>query len=247
MKRIGTTETGEPSYDMSWVNNLYDANIIITKNLHAGLRKEVLKNKDKIVLHVTCTGWGHSIVEPNVPDVITLRQRVDELIKDGFPAEQIVLRVDPIIPTTEGLHRVHHVLLLFRDTGIKRCRVSIIDMYDHVLNRIKDTDLEVLIPFKSWFEPTNYVDEIIDVLKLHTAYEFESCAEGKLSSRSNGLIKPIGCVSQKDLDILNCTNIKCEGPSRQRKTCLCPGNKYQLLKSKPGRCVNGCVYCYWKD
>lgn len=35
------------------------------------------------------------------------------------------------------------------------------------------------------------------------------------------------------------------GSSYQRKGCLCPSNKYELLKNKK-QCPHGCLYCYWR-
>lgn len=262
MNRIGTTETGDPGYNFSWVDHLYDANILITKNPCYQFRKYLMENDryKKCIVHLTCTGWGGSKFEPNVQLPQDFLKNVLELIDMGFPVEQLVLRVDPIIPSESGLNRAASILEMFGiNTKIRRVRVSILDLYPHVKERIYNLTKfmvgyeleEYRLPWDNWFVPKPLIDKTAQMLNTyyqHFQYEYEACAEPELVKRSEGQIKPIGCVSQKDLDILGCTSVTIEeGPSRQRKTCLCPPNKYQLLSGKPGRCSNKCIYCYLKN
>ena len=57
-----------------------------------------------------------------------------DLIDRGFPAENCVLRIDPIFPSEKGIERVENVLDYFATlkTGVDRVRVSIVDEYKHV-------------------------------------------------------------------------------------------------------------------
>lgn len=48
-----------------------------------------------IVVHCTCTGWGHTRMEPNVPDYKQQLSQMKKLIESGFPASRMVLRIDP--------------------------------------------------------------------------------------------------------------------------------------------------------
>ena len=139
--KFGITEAGDAGLDFSWANKLLDGNIIITKQLTIKNEKLIhllLQNKDKIILHVTCTGFGGSKMEPNVPFTMDVYQGVSYLISKGFPVEQIVLRTDPIIPTEKGISRVKSVWDYFSDTKIKRVRYSIIDLYPHTKSRIME-------------------------------------------------------------------------------------------------------------
>lgn len=141
MNKIGITEAGDAGLDFSWADKLYDINIIITKHLtpkNTKLMSLLLENYDKIILHCTCTGYGGTIVEPNVPKPTEVYAGIKELISKGFPVSQIVLRTDPIIPTDKGIKCVTDVWKLFSDLGIKRCRFSIIDMYPHVKERFQE-------------------------------------------------------------------------------------------------------------
>lgn len=257
MVRIGATETYDPCFDMSWSENLYEANIIITKNISNQIISKLLENKEKCILHATITGWGGTMLEPNVPTVPNNVSQLLTLIDSGFPAKQIVIRIDPIIPNEYGLRILDRLLEYLKNklpSEINRVRVSVIDMYSHVIDRWRNMLSATKDEYKYRYEipSTNFTcsqiqfEKIARILESYSdRFNFESCAEPKFNSITN-VVEKVGCVSNKDLDILG-VSIELEGPSRQRKTCLCPGNKYQLIKRKPGRCPHNCVYCYWKD
>ena len=67
--KIGITEAGEAGLDLSWVKKLdtVDGAVVITKCISPEFYDAVLANKDKLILHATFTGYGHSVLEPNVP------------------------------------------------------------------------------------------------------------------------------------------------------------------------------------
>lgn len=69
--KIGITEYGDAGVDFRWENKLkeIDGVILITKNLNDTFIKKVLNHMSEIpiVVHCTCTGWGHTRMEPNVP------------------------------------------------------------------------------------------------------------------------------------------------------------------------------------
>ena len=115
-QRFGTTEISDPCFHLEIFENLYDGNLIITKRLTPAFIDKLVENKNKCILHVTCTGMGGSKIEPLVPPKETTYNRVVELIDKGFPVEQIVLRVDPIIPTEKGITTAISVIELFKET-----------------------------------------------------------------------------------------------------------------------------------
>jgi DNA repair photolyase len=237
--KIGITEAGDAGLDFSWVDKLYEGNIIITKQLtskNTKLIELLLKNKEKIILHITCTGHGGTKMEPNVPPYKDVYFGAKELINRGFPINHIVLRVDPIIPTERGIQRAVNVLTDFKDTGIKRVRYSIIDLYPHVKKRIYKE--YKTLPFTGFSAPKLMIDNLLTTLEpFRDFYEFEACAE-ELPDKT-------GCISQKDFDILG-INEKAEVSGFQRKQCLCCVGKTELLTGRK-RCPSGCLYCYWKD
>ena len=79
-----------------------NARIIIeelTKCVSPSFLKAVLEHKEKIIVHATFTGYGRSVVEPCVPPPYEEFDAILQLVKNGFPRERIVIRIDPIIPT----------------------------------------------------------------------------------------------------------------------------------------------------
>ena len=238
---IGITETSDPSFHLELFDNLYEGNIIITKRLTDKLNEKLIDNKEKCILHFTVTGLGGSKVEPFVPTVEQSYKKFCQLIDGGFPIEQVVLRIDPIIPTDKGIETALSVVETFKDCGIKRVRFSVLDMYKHVKERFEENGFP--IPYHTFHAPLSVRKGIADKLsELGEKYGFEveACGEPGIES--------VSCLSQKDIDILGLTDkIKLEGNKEQRETCNCPANKHQLIKAKPSRCQNNCVYCYWKS
>jgi DNA repair photolyase len=236
MVKVGITERGDPGLDFSWVNKLLPANIIITKNLNNTMIEHLITNKDKVILHMTCTGLGATKVEPKVPNVNFTHKQIHKLIQSGFPVQQIVLRIDPIIPLKVVLkERVKKVLDLFKDTGIKRVRYSFLDMYPHVKERLINAGMN--LPYETFCCPDYMKNNSLELLKQYEdIYEFEACAEDTPHK--------LGCISQKDFDILGIKE-EAEPAGYQRKGCLCVAGKTELLNNKK-KCPHGCLYCYWK-
>ena len=131
-QKIGITENTDPCFHLDIFDHLYTWNIIVTKRLTDKFIEKLVDNKDKCILHLTVTGFGGTKVEPFVPTVETVSEKFKQLLDKGFPVEQTVLRIDPIIPTDKGLEKVQHVIETFKNYNIKRVRFSVLDMYEHV-------------------------------------------------------------------------------------------------------------------
>lgn len=240
-QRIGITEAGEIAFNLFAFDHLYDGNIIITKRLTDKLIDKLIEHKDKIILHLTCTGYGSSVLEPFVPTVEQTHNKFLQLIEKGFPISHVVLRIDPCIPTEKGKRTMMNVIETFKDDKITRVRFSILDMYKHVKERFTDKGLP--IPYETFHAPLKDRMEIYDILKQYADkfdFDVEVCGEPGIES--------ISCLSQKDIDILGLTNkIILVGNKEQRNSCHCPANKTELLKVKPHQCNNQCLYCFWKN
>lgn len=239
---VGITERGDAGLDFSWYDKLKDCNltILITKGITDEFISLLLKAHSeghKIILHATCTGFGGFPIEKNVQTKEWTHAQVLKLISLGFPVEQIVLRVDPIIPTDRGLQTAYQVLRLFDDTGIKRVRYSFLDMYAHVVERFHAKNITP--PYTTFQAPKQMINNAIAMLnhEKNPNYEFEACAE-YTPHRT-------GCVSNKDINLFGITG-NLIGSANQRKTCCCVSNKKELL-TKKNRCKNQCLYCFWKD
>lgn len=142
--KIGITEAGDAGIDLSWVEKMPDVNgaIVITKRITPAFMDAVIKNKDKLIVHATITGYGGGVLEPNVPSPSFEFAAVKALISHGFPKEKIVIRVDPVIPTNKGLAVAYRrVLKTGMEAGFPRYRISVIDMFAHARKRFADAGL----------------------------------------------------------------------------------------------------------
>ena len=239
---VGITETGEPAFNLELFDSLFSANIIITKRLTDKLIDKLVENKHKCILHLTCTGMGGTKLEPFVPLKEHTFEKFNELLEKGFPVEQVVLRIDPIIPTNKGIYTALSVIRLFKNSGIQRVRFSSFDNYEHVKKRFKENGIQ--LPYESFhadIKTRKYLEDIMKVSTYIMNADLEACGEPDIETTQ-------GCISQKDIDILGLTDkITLSGLADQRGSCKCPANKKQLIKCKPEPCKNGCLYCFWKN
>lgn len=238
---IGITETTDPCFHLEIFDNLYAGNIIVTKNLTDKLIEKLIEHGDKCILHFTVTGMGGSKIEPFVPSLEASVKKFKKLTDGGFPVNQTVLRIDPIVPTNKGVETALNVIEAFKGLGIERIRVSFLDMYDHVKDRFSENSIK--LPYNTFHADqtvrTNALNKIWTNAVLFGFKSVEICGEPGFES--------ISCISQKDIDILGLTDsIKLEGNKEQRSSCGCPANKRQLVRAKPHRCEHKCLYCFWQ-
>lgn len=239
---IGITEAGDPSFRLDIFDHLYDGNIIITKRLTDKLIEKLIEHKDKCILHFTVTGMGGTKIEPFVPALETSISKCNKLIENGFPVEQIVLRIDPVVPTQKGLETSLNVIDTFKDTGIKRLRISFLDMYKHVKERFTESNIN--LPYETFHANLKTRKEAYNALYLKA----NECGFTIIQTCGEPDFESTPCISQMDVDILGLTEkIKLIDEKGQRKNCHCPSNKKELIVGeKPHRCENNCLYCFWK-
>lgn len=256
--KIGITENSDPSHDKTWIRKLknIDGLILVTKGLaHPGMAKEAFTAHYTVptILHCTCTGWGGTAMEPGVPEVGETMKALEDLILDGFPAKNVVLRIDPIIPTGDGLVCVDKVLRLLTElndnishTGqqVTRVRVSIMDNYKHVMKRFQEAGYEPLYgrKFQADFPE---IRKVIAVLKMYPEFAYSGCAETNLAKMSEGMVKPQGCISKEDLEMMGFSGELFYENPQNRSGCHCLSCKTEVLQ-KNHTCPHGCLYCYWK-
>lgn len=256
--KIGVTEHGDAGIDLTWLGKLksVDGAIVITKRVSPEFRDVVVANKDKLIVHATVTGYGGSILEPNVPLTYESLVAVSALTNRGFPKEKIVIRVDPIIPTKKGIATAEETIKLFMDFGFSRFRVSIIDMYQHVRDRF--TQAKLPLPYGEYgFEPSKGQVRAVDDMLKRVAEYWKALANRWLSAdtlRIEGCAEPgltnvihCGCVSEYDLDLLGLPeDDEADSAGYQRPHCMCYSGKREMLKGK-SRCGHKCLYCFWQQ
>lgn len=249
--KIGITERGDAGIDFSWYNLLptVDGAVIITKKLSDTFIDKILSAVRPVVLHCTCTGWGDTWLEPNVPDYVTQLNFLKKLIDKGFPADRVILRIDPIIPTIEGIAAATRVLdyTIANNIPVKKVRFSIYDEYPHVRERLAAIGKQPFYPDGRFYAPAQMVENTMSALKSYPQFDFESCAEPdaiRMANAPNFVER--GCVNA---DLIATMGIQITQPMlenmQNRKGCHCLSCKTELLKTR-GRCPNGCIYCYWK-
>lgn len=255
--KIGFTERGDAGIDLSWYDKCKagacDGTILITKRLTPDCRAKILDLYNSgfpTILHCTCTGWGGSVFEPNAYKPDEQLASLKQLISDGFPARNAVLRIDPIIPTEEGFQRAKAVIEAAEALGLLpglRIRISVYDEYLHVKARLVANGLKPIYGDGCKYAPGPMLVETAHFL-AQFPYTFESCAEPALLRQAKrGQALPIGCISEKDLAIMGIPmpdGLR-ENP-QNRWGCKCLSCKTELLENRR-RCPNGCLYCYWHN
>ena len=244
--RIGVTERGDAGLDLSWSSkmNYVDGAILITKNINEQFIREVLKQDKPLIIHCTCTGWGGATMEPNVPSYGTQLYNLEQLIVRGFPVENCVLRVDPIIPNEVGLCLLRNVLDYFVEfnMGVKRVRISIVDEYRHVKERMLRNNVKPLYGDRMY--PSSAQLQLVANVLNEYEFTYELCAENFLANKLRNC-EVLGCVSNKDLQLMGLPIEDCFINPQNRKGCHCLSCKTELLTERK-QCAHKCVYCYWK-
>ena len=245
--KIGITERGDPSIDFAWVEKLdkVDAAIIITKNLTDKVIDAAKPYYNKLVFHISCTGFGGTVIEPNIPKYTKQLSQAYKLAKSGVSMNRIVIRIDPIVATQRGLHTADKVLSTAYKMGFRRFRISLIDMYPHVRERMKAAGVTPPYGEKGFYPPSAFVEranaQIREWKDKYPDIKIESCAEGTLTEAEQ-----LGCISKRDIEILGLDEDEVREGGYQRKGCLCCSAKTELLTEKH-QCPYKCMYCYWQN
>lgn len=246
MSIIGITERGDAALDFAeYASGMlpslsYDGIVLITKNprlLYIRMKEKEEQNLldiSKIVVHCTITGWGGSVLEPNVPTVTESFSAYLDFV-DWLGPNRTVLRVDPVVPTKYGFNRARTLIVASQS----RVRVSFLDMYKHVKERmfVKCPNLlsEMLPNYEGLHVSLSKRKKALRTLQKACTRRIEVCGEPGLNVT--------GCVSNKELALFNLP--KENTRANQRAACSCIGAKKEMLTNRHP-CKHNCLYCYWK-
>jgi DNA repair photolyase len=230
MTKIGITERGDPGLDFSWYKKYkekkYDGLILITKVLS----DEFIEKAAEVncIVHATITGYGGSILEPNVKTLKWSAEQFSKLV-NIIGKDRVVLRIDPIIPNDSVTSfLVYHALSKYNT----RIRISFLDNYPHIKVRFTKAGLEPLQ--YNFHAPLELRKEFY---KAFNNENIEVCGEPGFDC--------VGCVSERDLKIFGLEVPKNIKRGFQRMDCSCLSFKYEIFTERK-RCSNKCLYCYWK-
>lgn len=264
--KIGFTEQGDAGLDLTWQNklNTVDGAILITKNANPKFQDALLNAHttypNKIILHVGCTGLGGTIIEPHVPAYQKQIYYIKDIVDAGFPLDHVVLRIDPIIPTTKAITLAAKAIDLAKELNIlnatgpsARIRMSVYDEYKHVKLRLKNIGINPIYEGTRFYANSKEFTDVLNMLDQHIPHTLTvgTCAEPTLvklaQTHPTNLIAQ-GCLSVEDLTIMNIdTNLAPKHVNGQNRFgCLCLTCKKELLTNKK-QCPHKCVYCYWQN
>lgn len=262
MPRIGVTEAGDAGIDLSWYdkikNGAFDGALLITKASYNKPFQEkalLLSQIKPVIIHAGITGWGNTAMEPMVKPYEEALASLRSFIDRGFPADHIVLRIDPIIPTDEGIRRAQSVITKAKEIipDVTRIRISIYDDYHNSRDEMSRRGYEPIDNITKWKNeqerrPTPaIVRRVAEALMDVANYDqhFELCAEPELAEAYPDRFHWFGCLSQKDCDIMGIEVPEGTGINGQNRFgCRCIKLKTEVLSNKR-RCPNNCAYCYW--
>lgn len=210
--------------------------LLITKDLD-GSSPLILHAKTlniPTIIHATITGLGGTKLEPNVP---TYMQSLDVLEQLNMiqNLDNVVLRIDPLIPQVTNFEVIKQIVEAASSFGITRCRTSVIDYYPFVRDKFEAHK----IPYSKTFQPPFKYDLLMELREICIEFNMtlESCAEHENIPE---LIK-VGCANQEEWRRLG---LNLQNGLPKRRDCFCNVTKYDLLSHEP-TCGYNCLYCYW--
>ena len=182
-----------------------------------------------LIVYCTITGFGGTVLEPGIKPAEEQLKAYHRWVKDLGP-ENVVLRIDPIIPTEKGVARAVDVA----KHAESRVRVSFIDQYPHVIERFNR--LGAKLPWNTFHAPTQMRLDAYDDVNSVVGIQVEICGEPGFYCT--------GCVSYRDFDAMGLYE-PCGKLGGQRSMCQCLVEKTEILAFR-GQCRHKCAYCYWK-
>lgn len=205
---------------------------------HARLRK-FLQKYEQIYLHLTITGMGGGPLESGIPHRDEVLSRLLELVDLVKGPQRISWRFDPIVHLNRQGKPVCN-LSLFRPlahemaaSGITTCRISWMEPYGKVINRLKKKEWTICDPTlqerKREFWKLHQWAEA-EGIRLHVCaikgFDRSRCIDGELFQRLHPEGKPCSQRRAKD----------------QRKLCGCTESLDIGWYSQA--CRHRCLYCY---
>jgi hypothetical protein len=238
---VWVTETSDPFFHWQPVAEVAASGqpvVVYSKNL---VPLDLFRDNPRVALGLTITGWGDTWLEPGVIAPEAMVSHFNHAA-EAIGCERLRLRVDPGIPTAEGLRRAADVLT---DIAIPvRTITSIIQFYkghDTLFSRLGiDRSRYTLRSGRAVYPQPElaawWLRELHRVRPDFTGF-ISFCG---MPYQVDGA-EHTGCVDDALLAAIGVTDFKRVPPGRQRPGCRCVITKRQALG---GPCTHGCLYCY---
>lgn len=242
---VWTTEMSDPKFSWPRVVDLIKKGepvVLYTKATPSQAIVELFHKHKNMALGITVTGWGGTWLEPGVDEPKKVIDAFIQIADHIDNPERLRLRIDPVVPTTEGFYRASIVLnYLKKPTKITSSLIQYYKGHDQVFNRLGiNMDLYQVRAQRALY-PTK---EIAD-LWVENFYSF--APEGSelqmcgMPYSITGVVNHKGCIDSDLLEAMGFRNFKKIAPGKQRPGCKCVIKKRQAAS---GRCHHGCMYCY---
>ena len=217
--------------------------VIWTKNpqnmITPGKLKEVLSSYSQLYVHLTITGLGNTILEPNIPEWKNAVKMLPNLVELVKGPERITWRFDPLIAVIKEGTKISNFALFaeiaeqIKKNRITSCKTSWVEPYKKVTRRLDKKNIKLNI--------LSTEERQLQAKKLEVSAEKSGISISYCSmagySRSQ-------CINGKLLNSLHPNGFLCseKRAKGQRRLCGCTESIdigwYSL------KCNNGCLYCY---
>jgi hypothetical protein len=217
--------------------------VLWTKNPRnlAGHRRlrEALSAYGQIFIHLTITGMGGGVFEPQIPSWEEATGLLGEVVEAAKSPERICWRFDPILEAEKDGEKFSNLDCFPRlaeavaSFGIKKVTVSWVSPYRKVTARLARNGWRLL---SSAPEQKEKQAEFLKEVCGRFGFDLRFCSmEGFPISR---------CIDGEELSRLHPEGLRCsrEKAAGQRKLCGC--TKSLDIGWYTDRCRHGCLYCY---
>jgi len=241
IEHIWITEMTDPVFHWKKIENLAKINEPLIVYSKANVPIQFFCDNPQVGVNLTITGWGNTWLETSVPAPEVMIDHLNKLT-NKIDVERIRLRIDPGIPTKEGIKRATDVLKAI--DILPKTVTSLIQCYNGQREIFQKLDIDM-----SYYTIKSgralFPEKSLAIRWLECLLESRPTANGLISfcgmpyEIENALHS--GCVDEQLLKAIGVTDFHKIKPGRQRPGCKCIIKKKQACF---GDCDHKCKYCY---
>lgn len=192
-----------------------------------------------IGFNLTISGWGNTWLEPNVPNVNDMIDYFNQLTQE-IDINRLRLRIDPGVPTKEGLTKA--ITVLKNIEILPKVITSIIQYYSRHYQVFEQLQINMeyyrIQSGRAIFPKKEIAERWLECLKnVRPEADISFCGMPYAIKGSNHT----GCVDDDMLKAIGIDDYIHISPGKQRPGCKCVIAKRQACMRN---CNHGCRYCY---
>lgn len=239
VESIWVTEMTDPKFYYSRIVPILDKGepvVIYTK----GRVPERILGYDNLAISITITGWGGTWLEPGVPVPTEMIRHLNEIIEKFKGTQRLRLRIDPVVPTFEGIARASTVSMYVKEPiNIVTSIIQIYKGQEEVARRLGiKMDLYTVKSGRALFPRKEVAERWLTALYKSNASLIGRVQFCGMPYNIPGAIHT-GCIDKSLLESIGVKDFK---PAiGNRPSCKCVIKKRQIVQ---GKCKHGCTYCY---